>query len=355
MVKDSVDEQYFEAVETVFDEEKGSPFWREILEEELSFDPREVESAEEGLQKLEDELGFISSDTIRNTPLRRLTPESYDPGDGQEFASGGRTSSPKWIAYSDEVNDFFTEEKFVDELDEREVPEGSDWIYIGPSGPHLIGTMSEAAKERGEMFFDIDLDPRWVRKTRDEGMKDAGKAYQQHIKGQVQDIVSTQYEANDDWIMFSTPVLIEQMAETGQLEELDPSAVMMAGTPIEPENLRYLDEQVLPDSEVMMLYGNTMAGGSIGEIQEDGTVEYPSPEPVTLYEVRDPENPEETVDYGEEGRLLLHRLTPEYFLPNFLEDDAVTRHESRDGYEWDWVGNPHIPEEEQEDIETGVY
>jgi hypothetical protein len=350
-----IDEQYLEAVESVFDEETGAPFWREILEKELSFDPRAVESAERGLSRLEEELGFISSETIRDTPLRELTPQSYSSDEGSEFASGGRTSSPKWIAYRDETNEFFTEQEFVAEFERREIPEGADWIYIGPSGPHLIGTMEKAAKERDGMFFDIDLDPRWIRKTKTEGLREAGKAYQQHIQEQVEDIVDTQYEANDDWVIFSTPVLIEQMAETGQLEQLGPAAVLMAGTPIEPENLRYIDEQVLPDSEIMMLYGNTMAGGSIGEIQEDGTVAYPSPEPITLYEVRDPENPEQRVDYGEEGRLLLHRLTPEYFLPNFLEDDAVTRHEPRRGYDWDWVGNPHVPEEEQEDIETGVY
>ena len=43
------------------------------------------------------------------------------------------------------------------------------------------------------------------------------------------------------------------------------------------------------------------------------------------------------VDYGGTGRVKLTTLTPEFFMPNFLERDEGEREEACDLYPWDGV------------------
>lgn len=358
MVENSINNQYKKTVKNVFGK-KGSDFWNEVLEKELKTDPRKANSAEKGLRKMEEEMGIVTSDMIRNTPLRKLVPEKYQKKLGKysnEFASGGRTNTPKWVHYTEETLDHSLK-NFSKTLDKRNVPENSDFIYIAPpAGPHLIGTIKRLAKMRNGMFFSPDLDPRYIRKVKKDGNMDAMKDYMKKVMVEVKDIMDVQLKGNNNWVVFSTPPIISKMMENEMIGEksLYPQAIIMGGTPIEEEQLNYMEE-VLPETKIMMLYGNTMAGGSIGEITEEGNILYPSPEPLTLYEVRDFENNHKKVEYGERGNLLIHRLTPEYFLPNFIESDEVTRIPAKGKYEHDWVADPGVAKQYKQDVEIGVY
>ena len=82
---------------------------------------------------------------------------------------------------------------------------------------------------------------------------------------------------------------------------------------------------------------------------------YYPPQPRAVIELVNPENPEETVDYGETGRVMLTTLTKEFFVPRFLERDEAERAEPIPEYPWDGVENLRLLTELQESVVVGVY
>ena len=74
-----------------------------------------------------------------------------------------------------------------------------------------------------------------------------------------------------------------------------------------------------------------------------------------MIELVNPQNPEEPVDYGEVGRVMLTTLTREFFMPRFLERDEAERAKPMERYPWDGVRNLGLLSELQESVVVGVY
>ena len=68
-----------------------------------------------------------------------------------------------------------------------------------------------------------------------------------------------------------------------------------------------------------------------------------------------PQNPDEPVEYGETGRVMLTTLTKEFFVPRFLERDEAERAKPIPEYPWDGVENLRLLTELQETVVVGVY
>lgn len=362
-MEESIDEHIQNIIKLHFDDKHGAPYWIN-KKEELSFDPEKEIKTKEDLQKFAEDENYDGFPTERMKKESQIfVPKKFDKSEYQMFSSGGRTGNPKWTAFVNEGGWKRIKEELNEHLDDDGFKRGKDWAYIGPTGPHAYGHfVKEFASQRNGNFFTIDLDPRWVRNAKvDKDLREKGVAddYISHLKDQTIDIFKQ--HGKDLGTLVSTPSVIGMLAQSGALQKLPLDGVIFAGQAMEPENYEFLSEEL--DGELKGFYGNTLIGVSYQQDfkKTDGEdqILYQPEEGLAIYDIVEgydkPLDEIEKVDYGERGRTMVHILREGLFAPYTMEDDAATRLEPTEGYEIDAVGNPDIPEEYKEEIETGVY
>ncbi len=145
-----------------FDPREGSAFWlarAAALGIDVRRDIRDVADLAA--------LGEMSPADLRGRPLLDLIPKRFH-GRLDQFIvgqTGGATGEGVWTAYRvDEFEEAFIV-PFVDAARYVGFPCGGSWLYIGPSGPHVIGkVVRHLANALGSMDpFSVDFDPRWAR------------------------------------------------------------------------------------------------------------------------------------------------------------------------------------------------
>ncbi len=324
-----------------FDEKNGSEYWLKTRKN-LRFDPLKDINDVGDL----DLFGFMSPDDLRRYPIEIFIPKSLLKDKSKLIlgSSGGRTGRPKWIAYGNETYDYNL--KMLNKLmDKKNVPEGLNFLYVGPTGPHLFGKrVFDLCKQRNGLFFTIDFDPRWARKLEQVERR----KYIDHIVKQTLDIIETQ----DIGVLFTTPSMLTRFAQEEEITNSELRAIGFAGTPMRPDDYKFFTEEAFPDVTFVGYYGNALFGVSIEVDVVDYQIVYQPPEPYAVFEVRDPENPDNLVEYGSRGQLLGRRLSPEFFIPAFLESDEATRFKPAEGFETDSIMNP---ENMLKDVDYGVY
>jgi hypothetical protein len=307
-----------------FGEDTGSPFWLG-KRETLGFDP------------VTDVLGLADlarfpdvSDELRRVPAQQLIPQGLQDQPFRAYDSGGTTGSPKRIVdsgYRSRVLEWARER-----LIEVGVPKSGNWLHLGPSGPHVIGfDVSRYAALGGGIFYTVDLDPRWVKRLLAAGRGDDADEYIQHLLDQAETILETQ----DIAVLNTTPPLLEAICARPRLHGMvreKAQAIIWAGTSISAESLRQLDEVFFPDAAVVGIYGNSLMGVAPQRVASPGDaypcVFEPFPDTTRLELVDDQGRP---VEYGERGRVRLHLIAEEMFLPNILERDSAIRVRPRPG------------------------
>ena len=320
-----------------FSEETGSPFW---LEKKASydFDPLAIEGFD-GLKQFPP----FEDDWLRGGPVRRWLPKGLEGKPLFVFETGGTTGTPKsrlvaedhWIDY----------ELFSDTLPEDKFPPGSDWLMLGPSGPRRLRLAVEhlAQHRGGGICFCVDLDPRWVVKSLKAGKADVAKDYQKHVIDQAWTVLTSGHDVK---CLFSTPKLIEALAmraldEDTTLAELGITGIFGGGTEFTPQWYKFATEELLgPDVYLTPTYGNTLMGLACGKPfrpEDEYKITYYAPQPRAVTEVVDFEDHAKPVGYGETGRVKLYTLTPELFIPGFLERDEGEREKPCGKYPWDGV------------------
>ncbi|MBX0288598.1 hypothetical protein [Haloarcula salinisoli] len=354
-----VEQHLQEMVQLHFEDGRGAPYWIE-KKSELSFDPvAEIEGPSDlHLFADDDAYGSFPTELLQTAP-RQLIPQQYDASDYGLFSSGGRTGTPKWTAWVADGMQARVDETWRDMLRANGVPEGRDLFYIGPTGPHVFGNgMRNLANNRGGSLVTIDLDPRWIRtaKTdRELQMTDTADRYLQHLRSQVQDVIAQ--HGDHIGMVVSTPTIIGDLYRDGLLDELDLDAVVFSGQAIAPENYRLLSREL--DAFFSGVYGNTLTGvqPQVDYNEDHDAVVYQPQDKYVIVEVVEPggDGEYETVSYGETGRTLTHVIREGLFAPYLLEDDAAIRLPSQSGNVSACLGNPDVPESEQDDIESGVY
>jgi hypothetical protein len=93
------------------------------------------------------------------------------------------------------------------------------------------------------------------------------------------------------------------------------------------ETIRLTESVLFPDAKICGWYGNTIMGVAPQRVREAAD-EFPCVfepyHPRTLVEIVDPDTREQ-VQYGERGRVLIHLLFKDMFMPNVLERDTALR------------------------------
>ncbi|WP_254404761.1 phenazine biosynthesis protein [Streptomyces anulatus] len=307
-----------------FGAETGSPFWLEKLDG-LGFDPLSEVRGLADLTRFPD----VSAE-LRSVPAQDLIPRGLSDRPFRVYDSGGTTGSPKRIvdsAYRSLVTGWAR-----DRLIANGVPAHGNWLHLGPGGPHVIGfDTARYAALGGGVFYTVDLDPRWVKRLLSQGRGEEADAYIQHLLDQAETILESQPVA----VLNTTPPLLEAICARPRLYELvrtQVSAIIWAGTSISRETLTQLGDVFFPAANVVGVYGNSLMGVAPQRPARSGDahpcVFEPFPETTRLHLVDEDGEP---VAYGERGRVRLHLVSEEMFLPNVLERDTAIRVEPSDG------------------------
>ena len=351
-----------------FDPYHGTRYWLN-KEKELGIDAiKEIKTLDD--LKI---LGPMCEDDLRRYPIEHFIPKAFLNGK-KDFILGetaGTTGRPKVTAYRrDEFHATFVD-WFGYIAEKRGFPTGGNWLWIGPSGPHIIGKAVRPVANRMESMdpFSIDFDPRWAKKLKPETI--GSKRYLEHILEQALDIIGTQ----EIDVLYTTPPVLEALATRMNIDKrMAIKGVHYGGVSIGKDAYKRFKKEYFPEAIHISGYGNTLFGLCL-EIEESPTydMEYYPPGPRMLVQIISTVNGShlngnkpgyerlsEIVDYGEEGQVVFHRLDESFFIPNMFERDkavriAPTPTATEYGIRQDGVRNPTLLENNDKGIKTGLY
>jgi phenylacetate-coenzyme A ligase PaaK-like adenylate-forming protein len=331
-----------------FSPETGCSFWLEWAKK--NFDPRKEIETFDDMKKFPH---------FQDEWLRDLQPEVWVPAQFKGkpfniFETGGTTGMPKQrIGWNDYKVDY---EEFSGKVSDAHFPRGQAWLMVGPTGPRRLRLAIEhLANFRGSSCYFIDLDPRWVKKVISAKQFEQAKGYMEHVVAQAITILKHRKVSG----LFTTPKLLEAMAEKVNLYDAGIRGVFCGGTTMAPQYVRFIIEEVLEGKiGFYPTYGNTLMGlaASVPLRPEDNySITYYAPQPRAVLRVVDPNRTDVTRGYGEWGRVELTTLTREFFMPRFLERDEAIRREPRAPYAWDGVAEVRPFGAIEKTIVEGVY
>ena len=87
----------------------------------------------------------------------------------------------------------------------------------------------------------VDLDPRWVKKVIANRQFDHARAYMDHVIDQAITIIKGRFVS----ALFTTPKLLEALAERIDLVKAGIKGVFCGGTTMDPQYVRFLTEEIL--------------------------------------------------------------------------------------------------------------
>lgn len=296
-----------------FDPKWGSPYWLE-RRSELAFDPLH------DIQTVADlwRFGPTSLERMATHPVEHFIPQRYHH-DLQDFVlteSGGTSGPPKRTAYSQREFEEAFVLPFVAAAQRVRFPWYVHWLFIGPTGPHIIGKAARACAAALSSMepFTVDFDPRWVRKLPAGTM--AHSRYVEHVIQQAEAILLTQSIG----VLFATPPVLTALGQRLPHEvRMRVQGVHVGGLPSSPDFLRSLESKWFPNAVVLGGYGNSLAGlcPQVG-LSSSGLPEYAHHGDRLIVDVA-------PNDDGPRGQVMFHRLDLSCFLPNVYERDWAER------------------------------
>ena len=346
--QEQLDAHLREIVQWHFSPETGCPFWLGWAKK--NFDPRtEIKTFADLLQ-----FPHFQDESLRDLQPEVWVPAKYKGRPFNIFETGGTTGMPKQrIGWDDYKVDY---EEFSGKVSNEHFPRGGAWLMVGPTGPRRLRLAIEhLANFRGSSCYFVDLDPRWVKKVISSKKADQAKAYMEHVVDQAVTILKHRKVSG----LFTTPKLLEALAEKTNLYDAGIRGVFCGGTTMAPQYVRFIVEEVLEGRiGFYPTYGNTLMGlaASVALRPEDNfSITYYAPQPRAVLRVVKPNKTDELVNYGGWGRVELTTLTKEFFMPRFLERDEAIRREPRPPYAWDGVAEVRPFGAMEKNIVEGVY
>ncbi len=296
----------------------------------------------------------FDDEVLRQEQPERFVPKTYRGRPYTVFETGGTTGMPKQrIGWDDYKVDY---EEYSDHYGPNFFPKGGNWLMVGPTGPRRLRLAVEhLANFRGSSCYFVDLDPRWVKRLIGMGEMAMARKYQEHVIDQAATIMRHRKITS----MFTTPRLLENLAERMSLVQAGLKGVFVGGTTMTPQYVRFVVEEVLEGKiNFAPTYGNTLMGLAISKKltpEDNYSLTYYAPQPRATLRIVNPDKPEELVNYGEYGRVELTTMTKEFFVPRFLERDEAIRRPPCSEFPWDGVGDVRPFQSLTKTIIEGVY
>jgi len=310
-----------------FDPQYGSRYWLR-RQESLGWDVRD---RVRGLDELW-LLGQTPLDDLRRFPLPDFIPQAFH-GCLPRFVIGesaGTSGAPCATAYRDDEFQAAFIQPFLRVARAVRFPRGVPWLWVGPSGPHIIGkVVRELARQTGSMDpFSVDFDPRWAKRLAEGSL--ARQRYLDHVLGQALNIL----EREEVGVLFSTPPALIVLAE--RLSDRQREAILgvhYGGMSLTPEAVNHF-RSAFPRAVHLAGYGNTLFGVVMEVVDAHRLAMdyFPLDDRVQFHVVDGPEDdqgvgtwPPRVLGQGQAGRVLFHRLDESCLLVGVLERDQAER------------------------------
>src|SRR5262245_20549913 len=156
-------------------------------------------------------LGPTPPEDLGRFPLRDFIPQAFH-GELHRFVVGetaGTSGRPRATAYRDDEFQAAFVDPFLRVAEATGFPRGQSWLWVGPSGPHIIGkVVRELARQTGCLDpFSVDFDPRWAKRLA-EGLL-ARQRYLDHVTDQALDI----FDREPISVLFITPPALAALSQ----------------------------------------------------------------------------------------------------------------------------------------------
>jgi hypothetical protein len=199
-----------------FHPKHGSTYWLR-RQEQLGWKVRDRVRTAEDLWLL----GPTPLADLRRLPLRDFIPRALH-GQLPRFVVGetaGTSGGPCATAYRDDEFQAAFITPFLRVVGATGFPRGEPWLWVGPSGPHIIGkVVRELARQTGSLDpFSVDFDPRWAKCLAEGSL--ARRRYLDHVTGQALDVLRRE----EVGVLFITPpalMALEQQLSDRQREAI---------------------------------------------------------------------------------------------------------------------------------------
>jgi hypothetical protein len=260
-------------------------------------------------------LGPMPLADLRRFPVRAFVPRAWH-GQWRRFIVGetaGTSGAPCATAYREDEFQAAFVTPFLRVAEAAGFPRGEPWLWIGPSGPHIIGkVVRELARQTGSMDpFSVDFDPRWAKRLADGST--ARQRYLEHVTTQALDVLRRE----EVGVLFITPPALSALA--ARLSDRQREAIHgihYGGMSLTPETVNDF-RAAFPRAAHLAGYGNTLFG-VVMEMADTHRLSmdyFPLGDRLQLHVVRWPHEdeapgswPPSLCEPGEPGRVLFHRL-----------------------------------------------
>jgi hypothetical protein len=309
-----------------FDPKWGAPAWLAKVPH-LPFDPLR------DLQTLDDLLrfGVFPEQELRDHSARDWVPLRFHDRFRDLILSetGGTTGSPKRVYFSQAEFQAGFIDPFIQVAWQVGWQENAQWLYAGPSGPHIIGKVVEPICRLlgSPVPLQIDFDPRWVRRLVDGSM--AKQRYLEHLLEQTLQIL----EHEPVEVIFATPPLLELLGQRlSEERRLKLCGIHYGGMALTEAQVHRFREVYFPQAIHLSGYGNSLVGVAFEPSAsiEEALCYFPSADRhqiriIPLSDAPLGDRLPHLVDLGEIGQVVISRLDPTCFIPNLVERDQAER------------------------------
>jgi hypothetical protein len=236
-----------------FHPEWGSSYWL-LRQQHLGWDVRDR------IRTLDD-LWLLAPTPLadlRRFPVRAFVPRALHR-QSPRFIVGdtaGTSGEPCATVYRDDEFQAAFVEPFLHVARATGFPRETPWLWVGPSGPHIIGkVVRELARQTGSMDpFSVDFDPRWAKRLA-EGST-ARQRYLDHVTTQALDVLRRE----DIGVLFITPPALAALAaRLTDREREGIRGIHYGGMSLTPESVNDF-RSAFPRAVHLAGYGNTLFG-----------------------------------------------------------------------------------------------
>ncbi len=304
----------------------GSAYWLDVLKQKGL--TRADFQSNDDLQLL----GPMDVEQLRKRPIVDFIPRALHQQVDTMILSetGGTTGDPcRRVFLPDEFQRGFVE-PWLDAAIRFNFPKGGNWLFIGPSGPHIIAQAARAfARSVASLEpFSIDCDVRWIKQQQEGSM--GRLLYMEHLVEQALNIIGQQHIS----VLFTTPPLLLELAERMHKTDRDNITGIHTGGMHQDAATSQKLRELFPKAVILPGYGNSLFGVTFENRQQVGCESTFFVHDTTLQlsliplpkEAEAPPQLTKTVKEGERGRILFHRFDSSFLIINMLERDSAVRY-----------------------------
>jgi hypothetical protein len=306
-----------------FHPEYGSRYWLR-RQEQLGWDVADRVRCTDDLWLL----GPTPVEDLRRFPVRDFIPRVFHR-QWPRFVVGetaGTSGSPCATAYRDDEFQAAFVTPFLRVAEATGFPRGRPWLWVGPSGPHIIGkVVRELARQTGSMDpFSVDFDPRWAKRLAEGSL--AQRRYLEHVTAQAVEVLRRE----EVGVLFITPPALAALTE--HLSDRQREAIQgvhYGGMSLTTEVVNGF-RGAYANAVHLAGYGNTLFG-VLMEVTDchRQSIDYFPLEDRVLFHIVDwskdagQEWPPARLPPGQPGRVLFHRLDESCLLAGVVERDQA--------------------------------